>query len=263
MVVPNNLPSSQQTSQPGGRGGIYSMSQSQNPSPQAMTTDSHPQRVAPAPVSGLEPPVLLSMPPGGIMHQPGVSSPYEHSSMMQLNPVLQHEGEQPIPLNLDDFPSSSQQAYELTGLEDDPFLSAPPAPEIDEETSSEAKDEEAAQLMPSTPHDPGPESPPSSPNRFFTPTGDYELMALALYRSRRTAALEEMQRHYRSRIAAVTEEAAAQPPKPGKSLPNISQLKSSPPPCPSLHDEGGNHSSPPSQEPAVPDGSQDSRTGDL
>ncbi|KAH6952356.1 hypothetical protein BKA56DRAFT_564465 [Ilyonectria sp. MPI-CAGE-AT-0026] len=94
-VSTNNLPSCQQTSQPGGRGGIYSMSQSQHPSPQAMTTESHPQRIAPAPVSGLGPPVLLPMPPSSIMPQPGVSSPYGPSSMMQPNPVLQHEGEQP------------------------------------------------------------------------------------------------------------------------------------------------------------------------
>ncbi|KAH8669326.1 hypothetical protein BGZ61DRAFT_537748 [Ilyonectria robusta] len=166
---------------------------------------------------------------------------------------------QAIPFNLDDFPSSSQQAY---GLEDDLFLSAPPAPEIDEEKSSEEKEEEAAELMPSTPHDPGPESPPSSPRRFFTPTGDHARMALALHRSRRTAALEEIQRRYRPRIKAVTEEAAAQPPEPGKSLPNINQPKSSPPPYPSLHDEEGNYSSPPSQEPAIPDASQDSYGGD-
>ncbi|KAH8661075.1 hypothetical protein BGZ61DRAFT_369795 [Ilyonectria robusta] len=91
----NNLPSYQQTSQPGGRGGIYSMPQSQYRFPQAMTTASHPQPIAPAPVSGRGPPVLLPMPPGGIMPQPGVSSPYGPSSMMQPNSVLQHEGEQP------------------------------------------------------------------------------------------------------------------------------------------------------------------------
>ncbi|KAH7112362.1 hypothetical protein EDB81DRAFT_894000 [Dactylonectria macrodidyma] len=86
----NNLPSYQQTSQPGGRGGIYSMPQSQYPSPQAMTT-----AMAPAPVSGRGPPILLPMPPGGIMPQPGVSSPSGPSSMMQPNSILQHESEQP------------------------------------------------------------------------------------------------------------------------------------------------------------------------
>ncbi|KAH7149995.1 fungal-specific transcription factor domain-containing protein [Dactylonectria estremocensis] len=101
----NNLPSYQQTSQPGGRGGIYSMPQSQYPPPQAYgtsgammpqatTTASHPQPIAPAPVGGRGPPVLRPMPPGGIMSQPGVSSPYG-PGMMQQSSVLQHEGEQP------------------------------------------------------------------------------------------------------------------------------------------------------------------------
>ncbi|KAK7431440.1 hypothetical protein QQZ08_001930 [Neonectria magnoliae] len=100
------LPSYQQTSQPGGRGGIYSMPQSQYPPPQqygtsgammpqATTSASHPQPIAPAPVGGRGPPVLRPMPPGGIMSQPGVSSPYGPSSLMQPNSVLQHEGEQP------------------------------------------------------------------------------------------------------------------------------------------------------------------------
>ncbi|KAH7110141.1 hypothetical protein EDB81DRAFT_927306 [Dactylonectria macrodidyma] len=102
----NNLPSYQQTSQPGGRGGIYSLPQSQYPPPQAYgtsgammpeatTTASHPQPIAHAPVGGRGLPVLRLMPPGGIMSQPGVSSPYGPGSMMQPNSVLQHEGEQP------------------------------------------------------------------------------------------------------------------------------------------------------------------------
>ncbi|KAF7559663.1 hypothetical protein G7046_g4497 [Stylonectria norvegica] len=106
----NNLPSyqqqqQQQTSQPGGRGGLYSMAQNQYPPhpgygtsgammPQATTAASHPQPIAPAPAGGRGPPVLRPMPPGGIMSQPGVSSPYGPSSLMQPNQVLQ-EGDQP------------------------------------------------------------------------------------------------------------------------------------------------------------------------
>lgn len=102
----SNLPSyQQQTSQPGARGGLYSMPPNQYPPPQAYgtsaammpqatTTASHPQPIAPAPAGGRGPPVLRPMPPGGIMSQPGVSSPYGPSSLMQPTSVLQ-EGEQP------------------------------------------------------------------------------------------------------------------------------------------------------------------------
>ncbi|KAH6879829.1 hypothetical protein B0T10DRAFT_582482 [Thelonectria olida] len=63
---------------------------------QATTTASHPQPIAPAPVSGqVGPPVLRPMPPGGIMSQPGISSPYGPGPMMQQPSVLQQEGEQP------------------------------------------------------------------------------------------------------------------------------------------------------------------------
>jgi hypothetical protein len=62
--------------------------------PQATTAASHPQPIAPAPAGGRGPPVLRPMPPGGIMSQPGVSSPYGPSSLMQPNSVLQ-EGDPP------------------------------------------------------------------------------------------------------------------------------------------------------------------------
>ncbi|KAG8425359.1 hypothetical protein J3458_002067 [Metarhizium acridum] len=100
-----NVPPYQQTSQPGQRPGIYAMAQ--NPYPpnqgygtsapmmtQTTTAASHPQPIAPAPVGGRGPPVLRPMPPGGIMAQPGVSSPYGPGSLMQPNPVM-HDGEQP------------------------------------------------------------------------------------------------------------------------------------------------------------------------
>lgn len=99
----NNLPPSYpQSTQPGGRGGIYSMAQNPYPPhqgygsggmmPQTTGPGSHPQPIAPAP-AGRGPPVLRPMPPGGLMPQTNVSSPYGNS-MMQPNGVLP-EGEQP------------------------------------------------------------------------------------------------------------------------------------------------------------------------
>ncbi|PNY22150.1 Zinc finger protein klf1 [Tolypocladium capitatum] len=101
----NNLPSYQNTSQPASRPGVYSMAQNPYPPhpgygtsgammPQTTTAASHPQPIAPAPAGGRGPPVLRPMPPGGIMPQPGVSSPYGPGSLMQPNPVLQ-DPEQP------------------------------------------------------------------------------------------------------------------------------------------------------------------------
>ncbi|TWU76501.1 hypothetical protein ED733_007446 [Metarhizium rileyi] len=100
----NVPPYQQQTSQPTQRPGIYSMAQNPYPNqgygtsapmmPQTTTAASHPQPIAPAPVGGRGPPVLRPMPPGGIMTQAGVSSPYGPGSLMQPNPVM-HDGEQP------------------------------------------------------------------------------------------------------------------------------------------------------------------------
>lgn len=100
----NQLPSYHQTSQPGARGGLYSMPQNPYPPhqgygtsaammPQATTAASHPQPIAPAPIGGRGPPVLRPMPPGGIMSQPGMPSPYGPGPM-NINPVIQ-DGEQP------------------------------------------------------------------------------------------------------------------------------------------------------------------------
>ncbi|KAG5996047.1 hypothetical protein E4U43_002926 [Claviceps pusilla] len=100
-----NLPSYQNTSQPASRPSVYPMAQNPYPPnqgygtsasmmPQATTASSHPQPIAPAPHGGRAPPVLRPMPPGGIMAQPGVSSPYSHGSLMQPNTVL-GEGDHP------------------------------------------------------------------------------------------------------------------------------------------------------------------------
>lgn len=100
----SNMPSyQQQTSQPANRAGMYSMAPNQYPPPQgysaammpqATTAASHPQPIAPAPAGGRGPPVLRPMPPGGIMSQPGVSSPYGPGSLMQPQSVMS-EGEPP------------------------------------------------------------------------------------------------------------------------------------------------------------------------
>ncbi|KAF7552722.1 hypothetical protein G7Z17_g4105 [Cylindrodendrum hubeiense] len=103
---------------------------------------------------------------------------------------------QAILFNFDDFfPSSSQQARELEE-------------EIAEKQRSTAR--EAAPDKPEQPQAPPepslPEpiidSPSPPPRRFFTSSGSHELMSLALHRSRRTAALEQIQQRERERIQA-------------------------------------------------------------
>ncbi|KAG6036040.1 hypothetical protein E4U41_005827 [Claviceps citrina] len=100
-----NLPSYQNTSQPASRPAMYAMAQNPYPPnqgygnsasmmPQTTTAASHPQPIAPAPHGGRAPPLLRPMPPGGLMAQPGVSSPYGPGPLMQPNNVL-GEGEQP------------------------------------------------------------------------------------------------------------------------------------------------------------------------
>lgn len=155
------------------------------------------------------------------------------------------------PLNLDDFSSSPQQASELGRLDSDLVILAPLAAEIGEEKRSDNKVErEARELIPSTSPDTRSESLPSSPKRFFTEDGEYELMALALHRSRSTAKLEEMRRRFRP---VVTEEGAAQPPEASTQSP--SALNST------FHDDKVSHPSPP-QEPTGPGASQESYGGE-
>ncbi|PNY24666.1 Uncharacterized protein TCAP_05396 [Tolypocladium capitatum] len=82
------------------------------------------------------------------------------------------------------FPSSSQQERELQ-----------------DENAAHASAERAAR-QPQPP--PARHEPTTSPNpkRFFTSSGSHELMSLALQRSRRTAALEEMHQKERLRVDA-------------------------------------------------------------
>ncbi|KND90763.1 hypothetical protein TOPH_04574 [Tolypocladium ophioglossoides CBS 100239] len=86
--------------------------------------------------------------------------------------------------NFDDFfPSSSQQERELQ-----------------DEKTAEASTKRTEQQQPASP-DPTTTPPPK---RFFTPSGSDELTSLALQRSRRTAALEEIHQKERLRAAAAT-----------------------------------------------------------
>lgn len=95
----NLPPSYPQPSQGSGRG-VYSMAQNPYPphpsygsSGMMPQSSGGPQPIAPAPAGGRAPPILRPMPPGGIVGQPGISSPYG-ASMMQPAGVL-GEGEQP------------------------------------------------------------------------------------------------------------------------------------------------------------------------
>ncbi|KAH7144302.1 hypothetical protein B0J13DRAFT_41967 [Dactylonectria estremocensis] len=108
---------------------------------------------------------------------------------------------QAILFNFDDyFPSPSQQARELEE-------------EIAEEHESSAPEPVQARKEPPQPPPPLPEPEPSLPSprgdspsppprRFFTSSGSHELMSLALHRSRRTAALEQIQQRERERVQA-------------------------------------------------------------
>lgn len=61
--------------------------------PQTSVATSHPQPIAPAPAA--RPPVLRPMPAGGVMPQPGLSSPYSGSPMMPHQQSLLQDSEQP------------------------------------------------------------------------------------------------------------------------------------------------------------------------
>lgn len=63
--------------------------------PQTSMAPSHPQPIAPAPVSGARPPVLRPMPAGGVMPQSGLPSPYGGSPMMPHQQSMMPEAEQP------------------------------------------------------------------------------------------------------------------------------------------------------------------------
>lgn len=94
-------------------------------------------------------------------------------------------GTQAILCDLDEyFPSSSQQERELR--EEMAAVDAPPHP----------------------PEPPPPPAASASPRRFFTASGDRELVTLALQRSRRSAALEEVRQRERQRRGAPPREPA-------------------------------------------------------
>lgn len=128
--------------------------------------------------------------------KPPPAEPVHHRPSPSPSPPRQEPpmSTQAILFNFDDFfPSSSQQARELEE-------------EIATQQESTARD--AAQTKPEPPPpepslpEPIVDSPSPPPRRFFTSSGSHELMSLALHRSRRTAALEQIQRQERERIQA-------------------------------------------------------------
>ena len=115
---------------------------------------------------------------------------------------------QAIFLNFDDFfPSPSQQAREL---EEEKVLTQPtpvrprerpsPEPEPSPEHQPEYHPGLETELLEEPGQGPNSSSPPQ--RRFFTSSGSHELMALAIQRSRRTAALEQLHQKEQSRIEA-------------------------------------------------------------
>ncbi|KAG5976131.1 hypothetical protein E4U55_007503 [Claviceps digitariae] len=109
--------------------------------------------------------------------------------------------------NLEDFfPSSSQQARELqddTPLEPHPSPSKHPAPNLAAHASKAST------------------STPSPRRRFFTPSGTNELISLAIQRSRRTAALHQIQQQHMQ---------APKPPEPSPTAAHKTR-KPDPKPC--------------------------------
>lgn len=152
---------------------------------------------------------------------------------------------QTILYNLDDFfPSSSQQARELEeDLDNDDLmpsaaLNLAPIAEDEEEEFEDAGLEKSPEQPRLPVLNPAPDSPPPPPRRFFTSSGSHERMCLALQRSRRTAALEQIQQRERSRIQAGMVQRAqtesrkvVKPPEATRRPPVISK----PPPQPGLH----------------------------
>ncbi|KAF4331566.1 hypothetical protein FBEOM_14680 [Fusarium beomiforme] len=112
-------------------------------------------------------------------------------------------------------------------------------------------------------------SPPSSPRCFFTPYGNYARKRLAEYQSLRAEARRKITEKDRARMeAGMIEQAVAESLKTTTvtqactSAQNTDQqnpISSLKEPLP--HDEKDNHSSPPSQEAASPNGSEDPYEG--
>lgn len=101
----------------------------------------------------------------------------------------------------DYFPTSSQELREL----DEDISYEPSLPPL---RSGKVPSPAAALILSSEPMAPPPippktpSSPPNPPRRFFTSSGSNERMALALHRSRRDAAMEELWRKDRRRAPA-------------------------------------------------------------
>lgn len=143
-----------------------------------------------------------NVPPKTTRRRPSPSpSPPRHAPPMSTQAIL---------FNFDDFfPSPSQQAREL---DEEPFTQPSPIlPQIPQPPAHYSKRDSQVDI---DHREPQPEldlepdthsqssSPAPPPRRFFTSSGSHELMALAIQRSRRTAALEAIHQKDRARIEA-------------------------------------------------------------
>jgi hypothetical protein len=148
---------------------------------------------------------------------------------------------------LNNFSSSSQQANKRGKLENTIPVAIPPAAKISDKERSDKDEREIRELTPSSPLDTRSESSPSSPKPFFTDDGMHELLAIALLRSRRQEKLKKWRR------PIVMENGTARPPEAKDQSPSLINS--------SVSGKDLSHSPPP-EEIAGPEASQDSYGGD-
>lgn len=141
--------------------------------------------------------------PTRVVSQPFLDDDDDDEDMPPPRQQLPPPSTQAVLLNIDDyFPSPSQQERELEG---------DPAPQI---------------TQPSPCLQRGPPPPPQK--RFFTSSGSNQLLSLAVQRSKRTAALENIQRQERQRREA---QAAATPVRRPLAAQNKQPTNMAPPPA--------------------------------
>ncbi|KAI9896124.1 hypothetical protein N3K66_009024 [Trichothecium roseum] len=180
----------------------------------AMMMNASPSKTAKTPAN---PTTGITTPAAPVIAEPPrkrrrTASPYERD--LGLAPAVENHSSsspprppyQPPPLstqailgNLDDFfPSQSQQARELDDEDETRLLQS--------SSSSSSHNRHSPLKQPALP----PPRPPGSQKRFFTSSGTSECMSLALHRSRRDAAMDELRRKQKER--AETRTPAQKPP---------------------------------------------------
>ncbi|CAM1509787.1 Fc.00g001220.m01.CDS01 [Cosmosporella sp. VM-42] len=179
-----------------------------------------PRRSSPTSKTTSQVPPMSSRPRNRIEEDLGLQIPVEPQPSFKVPPKPQRRPSssppppsQPPPLstqaiflNFDDFfPSPSQQVREL---EEEKVLTQPTPVRPRERVPLEVKQVPERHPEPESEVEvePEPEPQPNSPSppkgRFFTSSGSHEMLALAMQRSRRTAALEELHQKERSRLEA-------------------------------------------------------------